>query len=160
MTAQHQRLAAYGVCVREEQLLLARWASPDRTRHHWTLPGGKVEHAEDPLDAVVREVAEETGFEARVERLLGVDSRTGQVGVRRPGRGVMHHVGVFYRVGIVGGALRNEVNGSTDQARWFPLEQVPELERSVVIDIGLALHRTMPADGHVAPVPVGGLLRR
>jgi len=36
--------------------------------------GGKVEHAEDPFDAVIREVAEETGFEA-VERLLGVDSR-------------------------------------------------------------------------------------
>lgn len=31
---------------------------------NWTLPGGKVEHAEDPFDAMVREVAEETGCEA------------------------------------------------------------------------------------------------
>ena len=36
--------------------------------------GRQVEHAEDPFDAVIREVAEETGCDGVVERLLGVDS--------------------------------------------------------------------------------------
>lgn len=41
----------------------------------WTLAGGRVEHAEGPFDAVIGVVAEETGCEAVVERLVGVDSR-------------------------------------------------------------------------------------
>lgn len=63
------RLAAYAVCIEGGRVLLAHHAS-----NNWTLPGGRVEHAEDPFDTVVREVAEETGCSAVVERLLGVDS--------------------------------------------------------------------------------------
>lgn len=76
MTARGLRLAAYAVCRRQDRVLLARWVSADGARRHWTLPAGGVEHGEDPSDAVVREVAEETGYRVRVERLLGVDSRT------------------------------------------------------------------------------------
>jgi 8-oxo-dGTP pyrophosphatase MutT (NUDIX family) len=36
-----QRIAAYVVCVRDEQVL-ARWISPDGAR--WTLPGGGIDH--------------------------------------------------------------------------------------------------------------------
>jgi ADP-ribose pyrophosphatase YjhB (NUDIX family) len=67
------RLAAYAVCIDDGRVLLAHHVSPPGDRN-WTLPGGEVEHAEDPVDAVVRKVAEETGCDALVERLLGVDS--------------------------------------------------------------------------------------
>ncbi|GGP96423.1 hypothetical protein GCM10010249_13270 [Streptomyces roseolilacinus] len=68
------RPAAYAVRIEGGRVLLARHVPPkgESTR---TLPGGRVEHAEDPFDAVTREVAEETGCDAVVERLLGVDSR-------------------------------------------------------------------------------------
>jgi 8-oxo-dGTP diphosphatase len=29
----------------------------------WTLPGGRVEHAEDPFNAEIRKVAEEAGYD-------------------------------------------------------------------------------------------------
>lgn len=158
MTERRQlRLAAYGVCRWEDRILLARWVSPDGARRHWTLPGGKVEHAEDPYDAVVREIAEETGYQVAVERLLGVDSRNQRVAWLRGGE--LHSVGVFYQVRVTGGRLRNEVGGSTDMAAWVPLAQVPGLERAVIIDIAWELERDRPAHGHVAPVPVDGLLR-
>ncbi len=159
MTTLRLRVAAYGVCVDGDQILLARFISRERRERHWTLPGGKVEHGEDPLDAVVREVAEETGYQVEVERLLGVDSRTKKVDDGAPGGLELHHVGVFYTVRITGGEIRHEVNGSTDLAAWVPLAEVPELERAVVVDIALALERTRPAHGHVDPVAVGGLLR-
>ena len=38
----------------------------------WCLPGGQLEAGETPMEAVVREVAEETGLEVEVERLVGV----------------------------------------------------------------------------------------
>jgi len=38
----------------------------------WTTPGGRVEPGESPLDALVREVVEETGLEVEPGELLGV----------------------------------------------------------------------------------------
>jgi len=38
----------------------------------WTTPGGRVEPRESPLDALKREVREETGLEVELGELLGV----------------------------------------------------------------------------------------
>lgn len=124
------------------------------------MPGGGVEYAEDPFDAVIREVAEETGLDAVVERLLGVDSRVVPAAERRvPGRPELHNVGIFYRVRVTGGRLRPEPNGETAESLWTPIPEVARLHRSSLVDIGLALARSVPATGHVAAVPVGGLIR-
>jgi ADP-ribose pyrophosphatase YjhB (NUDIX family) len=42
-------------------------------RQTWEIPGGGLEHGEDPWAAAVREVKEETGLELRPGRLLAVD---------------------------------------------------------------------------------------
>ncbi|MEH1168475.1 NUDIX hydrolase [Micromonospora sp. CPCC 205539] len=159
MIAQRLRVAAYAVCLRDDHLLLARFVAPDRSTRHWTLPGGGVEHAEDPFDAVIREVAEETGYQAHVEQLLGVNSRTRYV--ERPGEDVveLHMLAMFYRARIVGGELRPETGGTTDLAQWIPMAQVVTLERSVVVDIGLELHRRAPSTGHLEPIRMTDLLR-
>ncbi|MFJ6853070.1 NUDIX hydrolase [Streptomyces sp. NPDC091271] len=153
------RLAAYAVCIEDERVLLVRHV-PLVGEPNWSLPGGRVEHAEDPFDAVIREVAEETGLEAVVERLLGVDSRVVPAAERRlPGRPELQNVGIFYGVRITGGRLRSEPNGETGNPVWAPVPGVARVGRSSLVDIGLALARTVPPTGHVAPVPVGGLIR-
>jgi 8-oxo-dGTP diphosphatase len=153
------RLAAYAVCIDEQRVLLAHYVSPEGETS-WTLPGGGVQHGEDPFDAVIREVAEETGCDAVVERLLGVDSRVIPPTERRlPGPLSHHNVGIFYRVRITGGRLRPEPNGETAESVWTPFPSVAHLRRSSLVDVGLALALAVPATGHVAPVPVGGLIQ-
>ncbi|MCT2543053.1 MULTISPECIES: NUDIX hydrolase [Streptomyces] len=147
------RLAAYAVCIEGERVLLAHHSSGN-----WTLPGGRVEHTEDPFDAVIREVAEETGCDAVVERLLGVDSRVIPAADRLPRLPDHQNVGIFYQVRITGGRLRPEPNGETIESVWTPIPDVVGLRRSSLVDIGLTLARSRPATGHVEPVPVGGLL--
>ena len=41
---------------------------------HWCLPGGFMELGEGPEKAALRELAEETGLEGKIDRLLGVMS--------------------------------------------------------------------------------------
>ena len=151
------RLAAYAVCIEDRSVLLARVASRDGASC-WTLPGGKVEHGEDPFDTVLRELAEETGSAGVVERLLGVDSRVIPASEAR--LGVEHqNVGIFYRVRLTGGELRADPDDDTIEVAWTPLSQVSSLARSSLVDVGIALAHTNPATGHVDPVPVRGLVQ-
>ncbi|GAA0385292.1 hypothetical protein GCM10009530_40270 [Microbispora corallina] len=128
-------------------------------------PGGRVEHGEDPFEAVIREVAEETGCDGVVERLLGVDSRVIPAADRLPALpglpGLPEHqnVGIFYQVRITGGRLRPEPNGETAESVWTAIPDVAGLRRSSLVDVGLALVQALPATGHVNPVPVGGLIQ-
>ena len=105
---ERQRIAAYGV-VRdaEGRLLLAR-ASPSLTlRGRWFLPGGGVQHGEDPVDSLRREIEEESGLTVTVGPLLDVlsDVRTLPDGVS------LHTIRLIYRVDAWEGTLRPEADG-------------------------------------------------
>jgi ADP-ribose pyrophosphatase YjhB (NUDIX family) len=142
------RVAAYAICVRDGQLLLARWINEGRPE--WTLPGGGMEHGEDLHDTVLREVEEETGYRVEVTGLLGVRS-VRFPSRRRFGRTVdQHHVGLMYEARVTGGELRHEVGGSTDMAQWHDLDAVPALKRVHMVDYGLRLWRERPVTGRPA----------
>jgi len=152
------RLAAYAVCIEDGRVLVSRFVSPQTGASNWTFPGGRVEQSEDPFDAVIREVAEETGCDAVVERLLGVDSRVIPAG--EANAGIEHqNVGIFYQVRITGGELRPEPDGDIAESVWTPIPDVAGLQRSSLVDVGLALAQTRPPTGHVPPVPIGGFVQ-
>jgi 8-oxo-dGTP diphosphatase len=145
------RVAAYAICVRDGQVLLARSPALYGDGFEWVLPGGGMEHGEDPHDTVRREVEEETGYRIEPVGLLGVDSIR-LVRARRFRRGVDHHgVRLVYEGRITGGELRYETGGSTDMAAWHPLDDVTGLTRVPLIDIALTLWRnslSTPEDEH------------
>jgi 8-oxo-dGTP diphosphatase len=113
------RIAAYALCVDDSQrLLLVRIAPGYPEVGRWTLPGGGVEFGEDPARAVLRELGEETGLEGDIEELVGIDSRHYASTGTASGREI-HAIRILYRVRIVGGVLRDEVDDSTDRVAWI-----------------------------------------
>lgn len=154
------RVAAYGVIIRNGQILLAHWNA--RGRNGWTLPGGGLEAGEDPYDAAVREIWEETGYHASIDQLLGIDSIiVNGRNRRRKGRPVeapLQGVRIVYLASITGGELRPEENGTTDEARWFDLREVRRLQTVSLVRVAMRLYHERPRNGHLEGL--GGPKRR
>ncbi|MFJ8692299.1 NUDIX hydrolase [Streptomyces roseolilacinus] len=90
----------------------------------WDVVGGHVEPGESLLEALVREVAEETGWRARrVRRLLGVTTWTGDDGVTR------HEAD--YLVEVDGDLRRPALEWSKHTSyAWFGPEDLPRLKEN------------------------------
>lgn len=124
---KRQRVAAYAVILREGQILLSRLAPHLTSDELWTLPGGGIEHGEDPREAVVREIFEETGLDAQVGQHARVYSLH-QPNAWRQGRRVdAFSLRIVYDGWVPVDAPEPhvvEVDGSTADAAWHPLDRV------------------------------------
>jgi 8-oxo-dGTP diphosphatase len=126
-TPKRQRVAAYAVIVRGEEILLTRLSPLVTSEELWTLPGGGLDHGEDPRDAVVREVAEETGLDAEVSDAARVYSAHMPSAWRGGRRVNAHAVRIVYEGWVPPGSPEPrvvEVDGSTIEAAWQPLSRV------------------------------------
>jgi ADP-ribose pyrophosphatase YjhB (NUDIX family) len=88
---------------------------------HWTLPGGWADVNESPAESVVREVREESGFEARAVKLAAAyDYRK---------RNRPHHLDsickLFFVCEITGGAANTSVE--TSDVAFFARDALPPL---------------------------------
>jgi 8-oxo-dGTP diphosphatase len=120
-----RRIAAYAVATDPQgRVLLVRASTRSGTPGVWSLPGGAVDHGEDPNHTVVRETAAETGLSVTVTGLRDVlaDMRS------LPHRGVTIHTDrLIYEVSVRGGNLIDRVGQPTDMARWHTLEEAQQL---------------------------------
>ena len=93
-----------------------------RKFYPWGLPGGGLEHGENPEEGVMREVREETGLNVRVEKVLCAESAP-----------TNHHISLIYLCKIVGGVFQQSYEIS--QTRFFSLDKMPHLlptERALI----------------------------
>ncbi|PRZ30194.1 ADP-ribose pyrophosphatase YjhB (NUDIX family) [Antricoccus suffuscus] len=129
----HQRVGAYGVLLRYStdapQILMTRIAQKDYGAGLWTLPGGGIDHGEDPADGVVREFHEETSLRVQPGDVRFVHSAHF---LGRNRAGVLedfHGLGVVYDVSAARGQDLDdlqilEVDSSTDLVEWLNLADI------------------------------------
>ena len=135
-TVRLQRPAAYAVLRDGDDVLLTRLRDSGRM---WTLPGGGIDHGEDPVAALTREVYEETGLDLTPGRLVAVSSKhfTGHAPNGRLED--FHAIRLVYDGTVPRGEPRvTEVDGSTEAVAWVPLRDVGGLRLADVVAEGLA----------------------
>lgn len=123
--APNSLVPAVSAIVTDEsgQVLLQRRADNDL----WSVPGGTVEAGESVLDALRREVLEETGLEIEPGRLVGVYSDPSYVIAYDDGE-VRQQFSLAFACRPTGGALH--VSAESVEVRWFAPETIASLEMS------------------------------
>lgn len=138
-TEYDTRLASYAVVVDDRDRILLALFNQGPTPA-WTLPGGGVELHETVEEAAVRELREETGYDVELGPLLGIDSWVIPVEERiHPTERPLKSVRVMFEGRVVGGELTHERDGTTDEARWIPLAEVPGLPHVPLVASALRL---------------------
>jgi len=110
----------FGVAARVEddrhRILLVQMAPKAAWTSKWTVPGGGAEPGETPRQAIVREVAEETGVRLRDLRLWRVYHET----LRSPTGERVEWDFLQYTARWASGMPRSRVPEEIAEVRWFP----------------------------------------
>ena len=120
---RRQRIAAYAVVVSERGLLATELSARTAAAGRWGLPGGGIEDGEQPTEAALREVVEETDQRVVLGDLATVQSSHW---IGRSPRGIIQD---FQAIRLVYRAVCPEpttprvldADGTTSSARWVPL---------------------------------------
>jgi 8-oxo-dGTP diphosphatase len=156
-----QRVAAYALILRDDRILLTRLASRISADEKWHLPGGGVDHGENPRDALIREIREETGLEADVGDTARVYSAHLPAIWRQGRRWDYQALRIVYDAWVPTDAPEPrvvEVNGSTVDVAWHPVADVVsgDLQVTDIVTAALADH----APYRLQRVAVYALIRR
>lgn len=94
---------------------------------NWALPGGTMDIGETFAQSAIREVKEETGFDVRIDRIIGIYSDPGHVFAYSDGE-VRQEFNICLAATIVGGRLA--VSRESTDVRFFSFDELD----------GLAMH--------------------
>ena len=105
-----------GVIIKNGKILLVKRRN-EPFKGKWALPGGFVEYGETVEKAVLREVKEETGMDAKIKKLVGVYSDPA-----RDPRG--HTISIVFLLEGEGDAIAGD---DAIEAKFFDLNELPPL---------------------------------
>lgn len=125
-----------GILERDGKILLVRESQkkgPDNGK--WNHPAGWIEVGEDPVEAVKREVVEESGFSFTPKYVLGIYSL-----VRKDLEkeiGVMHHPIKIIYIGDISETQNQNLEDDVTEAKWFSPEEIYAMDRKTLRDLDI-----------------------
>lgn len=133
---EHPLPSCHALVRSGDRILLVQRGRPP-FQGYWGLPGGGVELGETVEQALLREVAEETGLEVSLTRFLGYADAIDRDSA---GRVKYHYVICYFEAEVRGGTLRPADDAAA--AEWVTLEQASTLPTTDAVERCLAWSRS------------------
>ena len=96
--------------------------------NNWSIPGGWCDLYKSPSQSALDEVSQEAGVEAKIVRLLAVLDRRPY----KSQQSVPDYVLIF--LGSIGNHKFHEHTHETNDVKFFPMNELPELSRKLSIE--------------------------
>ncbi len=105
----------------------------------WSIIAGMLDPGEQPADGVLREIFEETGVRATIDRIAGIALHE----TTYPNGDRCHFVNTWFRCYAIGGEAC--VNDDESVAvGWFPVDRLPEMGPFAMLRIRTSLEKDAP----------------
>ncbi len=114
-----------------------------RSRRQWTLPGGGIDFGEPIEHGMMREVLEETGLAVEPRDVAFVDDW-----IYHTPYSSCHNIRIVYWAKVIGGTLRDEVDGSTDRCKYFRLARAAQIDLVDLAQLGVDAVRSRSSGFH------------
>ncbi|MCF3131415.1 NUDIX hydrolase [Streptomyces olivochromogenes] len=134
--SQPQALLASCVLVLDDRdrMLLLRYGTGQPLAGSWWLPGGMLDHGEDPWTAARREMLEETGVELAPDpTLIGIDHRADVLGTGPV-------LDCFFYGGTLAGDTLVRLSDEHDRHGLFSLDELADTTLAATLPTLTALH--------------------
>lgn len=119
--AQLRHAVVDAVMMENGKILLVKRADHLHGGGQWAIPGGFIDHGETTVEAVMREVLEETGYTCAVKDLFTIIDQPNRRGDDR------QNISFVYVVTPIQQVAQPDKKEVSD-LRWFPLDQLPRQE--------------------------------
>ena len=123
-------VGAYGIMIKDNKIALVRKARGGY-KEKLDLPGGGIEHTEQPFETLKREIREEAGIGTTNYKLLDVVATNIKWEMEPDLWEDLHHIGILYTVETNESSLKSDADGlDSDGANWYNLNELNKTELS------------------------------
>ena len=124
---KYQKVAVHGFIKREDGkfLVTKRSSVNDFLPNIFDLPGGTVEFGEDPMEALKREISEETGLIVDIDRPIYLYSQ-----VLKEER---HQIWIIYECEFKGGEIKLNPE-EHNEYKWVNFDEVKSLPKIIFLE--------------------------
>ena len=124
MKRKHTHIGSYGIITNNKQIILIKKARGGYTGL-LDLPGGGIEHAENPEETLKREIMEEVGITINNHKLLTILSNNITWNIRDNYYEDLHHIGIIYLIKAIDENIKTEPDGiDSNGANWYQINDI------------------------------------
>lgn len=135
---EHKHLGAYALVIKDNKILLIKKVTGPYDGR-LDLPGGTIEFAETPENALKRELMEEVGIEITEYELFDANSVTVNWQYNEDIQVRVHHIGIFYKVLNYKNEIKKQVaiDSVNDDSLGADFYDIGKLTKEMLSDIAI-----------------------